>query len=227
MTLKPTDEGLFLIDKPLKWSSYDVVEWLKQNTSYRKLGHAGTLDPLATGLLIIAVDQATRNIPTLQAYEKTYITQLFLGATTPSYDAEFPPENFVSVRDYTEEELRQVLHTFEGEIWQTPPPYSAVRIQGMRAYKLARQGAQISLPARKVWIKQIRLLDYTPPHTLTLEVTCGKGTYIRSLARDIGEKLGCGSYVKSLRRIRIGPYHVDAAYRISTDGSPPVRRKKS
>ncbi|MGQ9864026.1 MAG: tRNA pseudouridine(55) synthase TruB [Bacteroidia bacterium] len=226
MNLRPTDEGLFLIDKPLKWSSYDVIEWLKRNTPYRKLGHAGTLDPLATGLLIVAVDKATRTIPILQAYEKTYVTQLFLGATTPSYDSEFPPENMIQPGVYTQEELTQVLQSFEGEIWQIPPPYSAVHIQGVRAYALARQGKEVSLLARKVWIKHIRLLAYTPPHTLALEVTCGKGTYIRSLARDIGEKLGCGSYVAQLRRVAIGPYHVDRAYPLP-DGAPFIRRKKS
>ncbi|MEN3041355.1 MAG: tRNA pseudouridine(55) synthase TruB [Bacteroidia bacterium] len=202
---------LFFIDKPYGWSSFRAVEWLKRHFGLSKAGHAGTLDPLATGLLLIATGAATRQIHSLQSLDKEYYALLILGYTTASDDAEFPPEYVAYPRFLTKSERQAILNQFVGCIKQRPPSYSALKIRGRRAYQLARRGEVIQLPPRPVEIYDIQEVAYDPPHRWLLRITCGKGVYIRSLARDIGEVIGSGAYLGALRRTRIGPYTVQQA----------------
>ncbi len=205
---------ILLIDKPLGWTSFQVVQWVKKHLKVKKAGHAGTLDPLATGLLIVATEKKTKTLSTYQDLPKTYIAQLRLGFTTPSYDAEFPPQPYGDPSKVDEQQIKAVLKSFEGWIEQVPPMFSAVKVQGKRAYALAREGKKVVLKPKKVFIERIEILSWEPPERLAIKVICGKGTYIRSLAHDIGQRLSCGAYLTALRRTAIGPYHVKDAYSI-------------
>lgn len=209
-------DGLFLIDKPYRWSSFQATAWVKKYFAVRKAGHAGTLDPLATGLLLIAVDEMTRQLSVLQELPKEYYALVILGYKTLSDDAEFEPQKVAVPSPMTEEERRAILTTFIGEIEQRPPAFSALKVEGKRAYALARQGELLNLPPRRVKIYAIDEVAYEPPYRWLLRVECGKGVYIRSLARDIGEKTGWGAYLGALRRTRIGTYSVLQA--IQPDG---------
>ncbi len=202
------------IDKPLEWTSFDAVKRLRGGLQRRlglkkfKVGHAGTLDPLATGVLIVCTGKATRRIEELQNGNKEYIAELRLGATTPSYDLETEVDREFPWEHITREEIEAVLPEFRGRLMQVPPIYSAVKIDGKRAYKFARKGEEVELKAKPLEISEMELMSYDAP-TLRIRVVCSKGTYIRALARDIGEKLGCGAHLTGLRRTRVGDVRIE------------------
>jgi tRNA pseudouridine55 synthase len=205
-----------LFDKPAGWSSFDVVRKVRNLIRIKKVGHAGTLDPLATGLLIICTGRATKSIESIQGQEKAYEALLRLGATTASYDAEQPEENHQAVIHLDRGQIEAAMEGFRGEIEQVPPAYSAVKVNGKRAYQAARRGQPIELKSRRVHIYEFALLDQEAedPTCWRARIRCSKGTYIRSLAHDLGQALGTGAYLKGLRRTRIGEYHVDDAWQI-------------
>jgi tRNA pseudouridine55 synthase len=210
---------MLLIDKPLDWTSFDVVKNLRAfikrtyNLKKFKIGHAGTLDPLATGLLILCTGKMTKRIDEYQGMDKVYVGQMTLGATTPSYDKETEPSQFFPIGDIQPEDLKKVSLEFKGEIEQVPPVYSAIKIQGKRAYKYARKDQDVQIKSRKVTIHQFDLLNFTPP-LLDFSIKCSKGTYIRSLVSDFGKSLNNGAYLSSLRRTKIGDYSVNDAITI-------------
>lgn len=209
---------IFSIDKPLGWTSFDAVKRLRGAVQRRlgvrkfKVGHAGTLDPLASGVLLICTGRATKRIDELQAGEKEYVATLCLGATTPSFDLETEIDGRYPVSHITREGIEEALTAFRGHIMQVPPIFSAVKVDGKRAYKYARRGDEVELKAKPLEIKELEIVDYQPgddTHTLTLRIVCGKGTYIRALARDIGQSLGSGAHLTALRRTRVGQYTAD------------------
>lgn len=206
--------ALILVDKPLKWTSFDVVNkvrWcLRPVCGKIKVGHAGTLDPLATGLVILCVGKWTKQIEMYMAQEKEYVADLCFGAVTPSFDLETLPEGDYSYSHINRELLDKVLVDFTGNIKQIPPIFSAIRVDGVRAYERARKGAEMEMQPRDVFIKELEVLDFNLPD-LKLRVECGKGTYIRSLANDIGVACGSGAYLSGLCRTRIGEFKVENA----------------
>ncbi|MCY7309395.1 MAG: tRNA pseudouridine(55) synthase TruB [Chitinophagaceae bacterium] len=206
---------VLLINKPLEWTSFDVVQKLSYIIKIKKIGHAGTLDPLATGLLIICTGKFTKKINEYMAQEKEYTGTFTLGATTPTYDLESDPENFKPFDHITEEEIKSATLRFTGEIQQVPPAHSAIKVGGKRVYELARQGKEVKLEPRKVRIKEFEIVKIDPIAiglpVIHFRVVCTTGTYIRSLAKDFGEALGCGAYLSSLCRTRIGEYLVTDA----------------
>ena len=200
------EEGrVLLIDKPLRCTSFDVIGKIRNITGIRKVGHAGTLDPLATGLLIICTGKFTKKINEYMAREKEYTGTFTLGATTPTYDLEVEPVNFKSTDGITDEMIRNTALPFTGEILQVPPAHSAIKIGGKRAYESARQGIEVKIPPRKITIKEFEITKIEMP-VVHFRVVCTTGTYIRSLANDFGEALGCGAYLSSLCRTRIGEF---------------------
>jgi len=207
---------VLLIDKPLDWTSFDVVKRLRRLVKTRKIGHAGTLDPLATGLLILCTGKYTKRINEFMGQEKEYTGTITLGATTPTYDLESQPVNQRDYSGVTEDEVAGVIaRQFTGEIWQTPPIHSAIKKDGKRVYELARQGKEVKLDPRRITIKEFVLTDFRLP-VLTFRVVCTTGTYIRSLANDLGASMGCGGYLSGLCRTRIGEFRVDQAMSIAT-----------
>lgn len=203
-------------DKPLGWTSFNLVarvRWLicrKAGIKKLKVGHAGTLDPLATGVMTVCVGKATKQISQLQAHTKEYVATLQLGATTPSYDLEKPIDAHYPTEHITREKILQVLQKFLGRIEQIPPSYSACKVNGHRAYDLARKGKDVELQPKVLVIDELELLDFNPEAMqMTIRVTCSKGTYIRALARDIGEALDSGAHLISLRRTRVGEVRVE------------------
>lgn len=209
------DAGIYLVDKPSGWTSFDMVKflhgWLSRHFKQRvKVGHAGTLDPLAQGLMILATGALTKELARLMADDKEYDATLCLGQNTPSHDRETPVNERKPVPPLTREEIEQVLRQFEGEQYQTPPLYSAVKIQGRRAYQWARQGQTLSLKPRLIHVYSIRLVEWRSPY-LSLHIHCSKGTYIRSLARDLGLALGPGAVLERLVRTRSGAYRLSDA----------------
>ncbi|MDB5272588.1 MAG: tRNA pseudouridine(55) synthase [Chitinophagaceae bacterium] len=205
------DQGaILLIDKPLTWTSFDVVRKIRNLTKIKKTGHAGTLDPLATGLLIVCQGKATKKIEDIQNAEKEYTGTIHLGATTASYDLESEPTPQQDITHLTAETIAQHAQRFVGFIDQIPPIFSAIKVDGKRAYDLARKGLEPELKSRRIEIKAFDITHIDLP-VVTFRVTCSKGTYIRSLAHDLGQSLGTGAYLKSLRRTKIGDYSVDHA----------------
>ena len=210
-------EGEFIyINKPYRMSSFGALAYVRTRLSKAlhvkrlKTGHAGTLDPLATGVLILCTGKATKRIESLQLTSKEYTATLQLGATTPSYDREHTVDMTYPTRHITRELIERVLPTFVGDIQQVPPIYSAVMVDGHRAYKLARQGSEAELKAKPIHIDEIELTDFTPATMqMSIRVSCGKGTYIRSLARDIGEALGSGAFLTALCRTRLGDIRIE------------------
>ncbi|MDE7166589.1 MAG: tRNA pseudouridine(55) synthase TruB [Bacteroidaceae bacterium] len=227
-----TGEILYF-DKPLKWTSFNLVakvRWmLCQRLGVKKLkvGHAGTLDPLATGVLIVCTGRATKRIDELQAHTKEYVATLQLGATTPCFDLEKPIDNVYPTDHITLESIEQVLPRFRGRIEQIPPAFSACKVDGHRAYKLARQGEEVELKPKVLVIDELELLSFDAERMqLSIRVVCSKGTYIRALARDIGQALRSGAHLISLRRTRIGDVRVEQCMRIEDfeawlDGQEP------
>lgn len=208
-----TGEILY-IDKPLGWTSFDVVKRVRGALLKRlrlkkmKVGHAGTLDPLATGVMIITTGRSTKLIESLQAGVKEYIATIALGATTPSFDLETEIDARYPTDHITRELVERTLEQFKGEISQVPPKFSACKVDGKRAYKIARTGADVDLKPKTLVIDEIELLDFSP-ESITVRVVCSKGTYIRALARDIGEALGSGGHLTALRRTRVGDASAD------------------
>ena len=196
---------VLLINKPLNWTSFDVVRKVRNLVKIKKVGHAGTLDPLATGLLIICTGKFTKKINEFMAREKEYTGSFTLGATTPTYDLESEPANFKSFDHLTEDEINKATSQFTGEIMQVPPAHSAIKQQGKRVYELARQGKEVVLEPRKLLISEFEITDIALP-VVSFRVVCSTGTYIRSLAHDFGQALGCGAYLSSLCRTRIGEF---------------------
>lgn len=210
------EEGVvLLIDKPFRWTSFDVIGKIRKLIRVRKVGHAGTLDPLATGLLIICTGKFTKRINEFMAQEKEYTGTFTLGATTPTYDLESEPENFRPLDSITEEQVKAATRPFTGEIQQIPPAHSAIKVDGKRVYELARQGKEVKLEARKVTIKEFEITSIEIP-VVHFRVVCSTGTYIRSLAFDFGNELGCGAYLSSLCRTRIGAFLLKDAMSIET-----------
>jgi tRNA pseudouridine55 synthase len=210
--------GLLVVDKPAGMTSRDVVNRAQRWFPRRiRLGHTGTLDPLATGVLVICVGAATRLTEYVQDMAKTYRAGLLLGAHSDTDDADGTVTPIAVDRPPDEETVRAALGGFVGEIEQVPPAYSAAKVTGRRAYELARRGEEVALQPRRVWVYGTDLVRYTYPH-LDIEVRCGKGTYIRSLARDLGERLSCGCLVRTLRRTRVGPFDVTGAVGLDADG---------
>jgi tRNA pseudouridine55 synthase len=202
--------GILVVDKPLGATSFDVVRRVRRATGERRVGHAGTLDPAATGVLLVLLGQATRITEYLMDMPKTYRATVRLGVSTTTYDAEGEVTEERDASGITEAALRDALADFVGEIEQVPPAHSAVKVDGERAYHRARRGEAVALKARLASIYRIDLLRYEPPFA-EIEVECGRGTYIRSLAHDVGERLGCGAHLASLSRTRVGAFSLDAA----------------
>ncbi len=202
--------GLLVVDKPLGWSSMEVVRRVRRAAGGVKTGHAGTLDPLATGVVVCCLGKATRHVEQIMGLTKVYEAEIDLSAFTSTDDAEGPRMEVMVTDQPTEARLREVLAGFVGVVQQMPPAFSALHVGGKRAYDLARQGKAVALAARPVRIDAVALLSYHWP-TAVVKVTCGRGTYIRSLARDIGKALGTGGYLTGLRRLAVGPYTVDKA----------------
>lgn len=200
-------------DKPIEWTSFGLVARVRRLISEKlgtkiKIGHAGTLDPLATGVLLLCTGKATKRIEELQNHTKEYIATLKLGATTASFDMEHPEDATYPTDHITPELVEEVMGRFVGRIEQIPPAYSACKIKGTRAFDLARRGEDVKLKPKTLVIDEIEVLSFDNP-MLTIRVVCSKGTYIRALARDIGKALGSGAYLTSLRRTRIGDYRVE------------------
>ncbi len=207
---------VLLFDKNLHWTSFDLVQKVR-NVLCRKIGikklkvgHAGTLDPLATGLMILCTGKATKRIEEFQEGIKEYVTTLKIGATTPSFDKETEEDTTSDFSFVTKEKFEEAILKFTGKIDQVPPVFSAVKVNGKRAFEYARNGKDLELMPKKIVIENIDILLFEPPF-VKINVVCSKGTYIRALARDIGQELGCGAYLSDLRRTRIGEFKVENA----------------
>lgn len=204
---------VLLIDKPFDWTSFDVIRKIRNTIKIKKVGHAGTLDPLATGLLIVCTGKFTKKINEYMAQEKEYTGTITLGAVTPTYDLESEPENLKSLDGITEELIQETTKQFIGEILQTPPIHSAIKQKGKPVYLLARKGVDVILEPRKITISEFEIVNIEMP-VISFRVVCTTGTYIRSLANDFGAALGCGGYLSKLRRTRIGNFKVEDAMNI-------------
>lgn len=215
-------EGEILsFDKPLHWTSFDLVAKVRRTLCRHlgqkklKVGHSGTLDPLATGVVVICTGKKTKMIDQLQYDTKEYVATLQLGATTPSFDMEHAVDKTYPTAHITKELIDKVIPQFVGEQWQVPPMYSAVSVNGKRAYEMARKGESVELKPKLLVIDEIEVLGFDEEHMqLSIRVVCSKGTYIRALARDIGERLESGAYLTTLRRIRVGERRVEDCYHI-------------
>lgn len=210
---------ILLINKPYRWTSFDVVNNIRGFLRLRlgikkiKIGHAGTLDPLATGLLILCTGKFTKRIDEFQAQEKEYTGTFTLGATTPSYDLETAVDKTFALDNFSEEKLGNAVTALSGTYLQIPPVYSARKIEGKRAYEYARQDQEVEISPRLIHIPAFEITAIRLPE-LDFRIICSKGTYIRAIARDLGELLGCGAYLSALCRTRIGPYHLRDAWEL-------------
>jgi tRNA pseudouridine55 synthase len=204
---------IIAIDKPAGWTSFDVVNKLRRLSGVKKVGHAGTLDPFATGVLLICFAGATKQVDQLMALDKEYRGTFELGTETDSYDVTGRIVSQRPVPELSREQIAQAVRRYVGEILQTPPMFSALKRGGRRLYKLARKGQQIALEPRQVTIYDFKVLAVKLPE-IEFQVTCSRGTYIRALARDLGKDLGCGAFLKTLQRTRVGPYSVGSALTI-------------
>lgn len=217
--INPIEGEIFHVDKPLKWTSFDAVKRIRgvllRRTGQKKLkvGHAGTLDPLATGILVICSGKATKKIDELQAHVKEYIATIQLGATTPSFDLETEIDATYEWEHITRELVDEALNFFIGSIQQIPPAFSACKVDGKRAYKMARKGKEVELKAKELVIDEIEVLEFDAPR-LVIRIVCSKGTYIRALARDIGIALGSGGFLTALRRTQVGNIRIENCYQI-------------
>lgn len=228
----PTEDGnplaggilpcIMAFDKPLHLTSFQLVakvRWLLTRALGKKkikIGHAGTLDPLATGVMVICTGRATKLIEQMQAGVKEYYATVQLGATTPSFDLEHPIDQTFPTEHITEEMVREALKTFEGDIMQVPPAFSACKVEGKRAYDMARSGKEVQLKAKPLRIEQIELTEcHLERNEITIRVVCSKGTYIRALARDIGIALNSGAHLTALRRTRVGIFNIDRCFTLN------------
>lgn len=208
------EEGkVLLIDKPLHWTSFDVVRKIRNIIRIKKVGHAGTLDPLATGLLIVCTGKFTKRINEYMAQEKEYIGCITLGAVTPTFDLESEPQDFKPFDHFSDEKILNTTKQLTGEILQVPPIHSAIKQQGKAVYLKARRGEEVILEARKITIHTFEITQINLPQ-IHFKVVCTTGTYIRSLANDFGAALGCGGYLSELRRTRIGNFSAQDAMTI-------------
>lgn len=204
-------DALLSVDKPKGWTSHDVVAFVRRLTGWKKVGHFGSLDPLATGLLLLGLGRATRLFPYLSRQPKVYEGIIRFGQATDTYDAEGRPLSPPSTNFPRENELKEMIKSFEGEIEQIPPPFSAKKYKGKPLYKLARKGRSVPLKPIKVKIYEFRINDYKPPD-LFFTITCSSGTYIRSIAHDLGQLAGCGAHLAQLVRLAIGPFRREKAF---------------
>lgn len=209
------NDTVLLLDKPLNWTSFDVVNKVRYAGKFKKVGHAGTLDPLATGLLILCTGKKTKEIDQYQAQEKEYTGKFILGKTTPSADLETEVDANFPVEHITQEMLLEAKLKFTGTISQVPPLFSAVKVNGKRAYEAAREGKTLELKSREITIKEFDI-DSTNFPEISFRVVCSKGTYIRSLARDFGLAVGSGAYLSELRRTKIGEFSVANAESVAS-----------
>lgn len=203
--VKNAISGVLVVDKPVGMTSHDVVQVIRNGTGLRRAGHTGTLDPRASGVLVVLVGPAVRLSEFVSASDKRYQAIIRLGSSTDTFDADGKFTASSEVVDVTEEKFEEVLKTFVGEIEQTPPPYSAVKVQGRKAYEMARQGEEVELTPRKITVHHLEVLEWAPPEVV-IDVHCSSGTYVRSLANDLGTQLGCGAYLVGLRRTKSGRF---------------------
>ena len=205
--IKNAVSGILVVDKPVGLTSHDVVDIIRRGTNIRRAGHTGTLDPRASGVLVVLIGPAVRLSEFVSASDKRYQAILRLGSSTDTYDAEgrFTRQPTTSPADVTEQQFNEVLQRFIGEIEQTPPPYSAVKVHGRKAYEMARQGEEVDLTPRKINVYHLEILEWAPPEVV-IDVHCSSGTYVRSLANDVGTALGCGAYLVGLRRTKSGRF---------------------
>jgi len=219
MSINIKEGELILIDKELNWTSFDVVNKIRYAIKKKfdikkiKVGHAGTLDPLATGLLIICCGKMTKSINNFSAMNKTYSGKITIGSTTPSYDLETKPNVHYPIDHINEKLILKTAKKFVGKIFQTPPMFSAIKKDGVRLYNLARQGKEIKIDKREVFIDSFEITSFNLPE-ISFNVTCSKGTYIRSLAHDFGKELNSGAHLSELRRIKIGDYSVEDSVKV-------------
>jgi tRNA pseudouridine55 synthase len=202
--------GILVVDKPLGWSSMDVVRHVRQAAGFVKTGHAGTLDPLATGVVVCCIGHATKHVERIMGMPKVYDSKIDLSAFTSTDDREGEREEVPVESPPDQAAVREALEAFVGDIQQVPPQFSAVHVEGKRAYKLARQGQQVKIEPRTVQVESIEFVDYEWP-VLRVIITCGRGTYVRSMARDLGRALGTGGHLAGLRRTAVGPYDLASA----------------
>jgi len=207
--------GILLVDKPIGFSSHDVIQQIRKITSTSKVGHTGTLDPLAEGLLVLCLGRSTKIAQFITGYDKTYRAVITLGKESKTYDSEGIDENSQGnqIPDIDKIELDSLLNKFRGKITQTVPHFSAVHVNGKRLYESARNNENIELPQREVTINELKFIDYSKPE-LSLEISCSKGTYIRSIAHDIGQTLGCGAYLSKLKRTQVADFRLENALTI-------------
>jgi len=209
--LTPFLEGkVLLLDKPIGWTSFNMVQKVRYLTRVTKVGHAGTLDPLATGLLIICTGKYTKQINTYMGMTKEYTGTMVIGATTPTYDLESEPENFKNIDQISAEQIQLATLQFVGPILQMPPQHSAIKKDGKRLYESARQGIEVKVDPRPITIESFEITSIDLP-TINFKVVCSTGTYIRSLVKDFGDALGVGAYMSALRRTRIGDFKIEDA----------------
>jgi tRNA pseudouridine55 synthase len=203
--VKNAISGVLVVDKPVGLTSHEVVQIIRHGTNIRRAGHTGTLDPRASGVLIVLIGPAVRLSEYVSASDKRYQAIIRLGATTDTFDADGRFTSKDETPEITEEQFETTLKTFVGEIIQTPPPYSAVKVHGRPAYDMAREGEEVQLEPRKIQVYSLELLEWAPPEAV-IDVYCSSGTYVRSLANDLGDKLGCGAYLTGLRRTKSGRF---------------------
>lgn len=203
--VKNAISGVLVVDKPVGMTSHDVVQVIRNGTGLRRAGHTGTLDPRASGVLVILVGPAVRLSEYVSASDKRYQAIIRLGSSTDTFDADGKFTRTDQPVNITEEQFNKVLQTFIGEIEQVPPPYSAVKVQGRKAYEMARQGEEVDLTPRKITVHHLEVLEWAPPEVV-IDVHCSSGTYVRSLANDLGVQLGCGAYLVGLRRTKSGRF---------------------
>ena len=203
-----------LVDKDLDWTSFDVVKKIKNIIKCKKVGHAGTLDPLATGLLIICTGKNTKKINEIQNQDKVYTGEFILGKSTPSHDLETDFNSQKDIKNITSDRIEEVSKRFVGEQLQRPPKFSAVKVNGKRAYEYARDNEEVKIKEKNINIYEFKITEFNLPN-ISFKISCTKGTYIRSIARDFGEKLGCGAVLSKLRRTEIGNYNVEDAFKVN------------
>lgn len=211
--MEPEVDRVLLVNKPLEWTSFDVVNKLRYVLRMKKIGHAGTLDPLATGLLIICTGKMTKRIEEFMGWEKEYTGTLIIGQTTPSHDLETEVSDPVDISAITPVRIHEVAAALTGDLEQIPPAHSAIKVGGKRAYKFARKGKEVELQPRKVSVPVFEITRVALPE-VDFRIVCSKGTYIRSLVRDFGQQLGVGAYLSALCRTRIGEYRLEDAQTI-------------
>ena len=213
-----------LVDKDLDWTSFDVVKKIKNTIKCKKVGHAGTLDPLATGLLIICTGKNTKKINDIQNQDKVYTGEFILGKSTPSHDLETEFNSQKEFKNITTDRIKEVSKRFVGEQLQRPPKFSAVKVNGKRAYEYARDNEEVKIKEKNIKIYEFKITEYNLPN-ISFKISCTKGTYIRSIARDFGEKLGCGAVLSKLRRTEIGNYNVEDAFKVN-DLADKLKKEK-